>query len=146
MVFMIKLLQLIKSGRRTLPFQNLWIGMVLFLYHYEWLQPIYYNLETMLNDEGQRCERHLKWSLYQAQYKWKKTSQIIIWQWVFRYFKWISVLSWKQKYTTVRERPLHPQTQSKIEQYHKYMKNVVKLANYFIPWELEEKLKEFVHY
>ena len=46
----------------------------------------------------------------------------------------------------VRGRPLHPQTQGKIERYHRSMKNVVKLDNYFSPGQLEEKLKEFVHY
>ena len=30
--------------------------------------------------------------------------------------------------------------------YHRTMKNVVKLDNYFSPGQLEEKLKEFVHY
>lgn len=46
----------------------------------------------------------------------------------------------------VRGRPLHPQTQGKIERYHKSMKNVVKLDNYFSPGQLEEKLNEFVQY
>jgi len=46
----------------------------------------------------------------------------------------------------VRGRPLHPQTQGKIERYHRSMKNVVKLDNYFSPGQLEEKLKEFVQY
>lgn len=46
----------------------------------------------------------------------------------------------------VRGRPLHPQTQGKIERYHRSMKNVVKLDNYFSPGQLEVKLKEFVQY
>lgn len=46
----------------------------------------------------------------------------------------------------VRGRPLHPQTQGKIERYHRSMKNVVKLDNYFSPGQLEQKLKEFVNY
>ena len=46
----------------------------------------------------------------------------------------------------VRGRPLHPQTQGKIERYHRSMKNIVKLDNYFSPGQLEAKLKEFVHY
>ena len=41
---------------------------------------------------------------------------------------------------------MHPQTQGKIERYHRSMKNIVKLDNYFSPGQLEEKLKEFVHY
>jgi len=46
----------------------------------------------------------------------------------------------------VRGRPLHPQTQGKIERYHRSMKNVVKLENYFSPNQLKAKLEEFVKY
>jgi transposase InsO family protein len=46
----------------------------------------------------------------------------------------------------VRGRPLHPQTQGKIERYHRSIKNVVKLDNYFSPEQLKKKLKEFVEY
>ena len=34
-----------------------------------------------------------------------------------------------------RGAPYHPQTQAKIERYHRSMKNVVKLENYYFPWE-----------
>lgn len=44
----------------------------------------------------------------------------------------------------VHGRPLHPQTQGKIERYHRTMKNVVKLDNYYRPEELEAALEEFV--
>jgi len=46
----------------------------------------------------------------------------------------------------VRGRPLHPQTQGKIERYHRSMKNVVKLENYFSPGQLEVKMEEFVNH
>jgi len=42
--------------------------------------------------------------------------------------------------------PYHPQTQGKIERYHRTMKNVVKLENYFFPDQLREALESFVHY
>ena len=45
-----------------------------------------------------------------------------------------------------RGRPYHPQTQGKIERYHRTMKNVVKLQHYFFPWELEAALRDFVAY
>jgi len=43
----------------------------------------------------------------------------------------------------IRGRPLHPQTQGKIERYHRSMKNVVKLDNYYSPGQLEQKLKYY---
>jgi putative transposase len=45
-----------------------------------------------------------------------------------------------------RGRPYHPQTQGKIERYHRTMKNVVKLQHYYFPWELETALRDFVAY
>jgi len=46
-----------------------------------------------------------------------------------------------------RGAPYHPQTQGKIERYHRTMKNVVKLDNYYLPGELEQQLTIFVdHY
>jgi putative transposase len=45
-----------------------------------------------------------------------------------------------------RGAPYHPQTQGKIERYHRTMKNVVKLENYYFPWELEAALRDFVTY
>jgi putative transposase len=40
----------------------------------------------------------------------------------------------------------HPQTQGKIERYHRSMKNVVKLDHYYCPEELTAALSQFVHY
>ena len=44
----------------------------------------------------------------------------------------------------VRGKPLHPQTQGKIERYHRTMKNVVKLDHYYHPEELISALEKFV--
>ena len=46
----------------------------------------------------------------------------------------------------VRGAPAHPQTQGKIERYHRSMKNVIKLENYYNPEELKQAIKRFVHY
>lgn len=47
----------------------------------------------------------------------------------------------------VRSAPYHPMTQGKIERLHRSMKNVIKLENYYLPWHLEQAIKEFVdHY
>ncbi len=40
----------------------------------------------------------------------------------------------------------HPQTQGKIERYHRSMKNVVKLDHYYCPEELNRALENFVRY
>jgi transposase InsO family protein len=45
-----------------------------------------------------------------------------------------------------RGRPYHPQTQGKIERYHRSMKNVVKLEHYYFPWELRTAVDDFVAY
>ncbi len=45
-----------------------------------------------------------------------------------------------------RGAPYHPMTQGKIERYHRSMKNVVKLNNYYFPEKLIAELKEFVEY
>jgi transposase InsO family protein len=46
----------------------------------------------------------------------------------------------------VRGKPNHPQTQGKIERYHRTMKNVIKLENYYSPGQLRFRLKKFVNY
>lgn len=46
----------------------------------------------------------------------------------------------------VRGAPYHPQTQGKIERYHRTMKNVVKLENYYFPGDLRRQLHLFVEY
>lgn len=46
-----------------------------------------------------------------------------------------------------RGKPYHPMTQGKIERYHRTLKNVVNLENYYLPWELEHQISRFVdHY
>ena len=51
-----------------------------------------------------------------------------------------------EKMGHVRGAPYHPQTQGKIERYHRTMKNVVKLENYYFPDDLTAKLEDFVDY
>ena len=51
------------------------------------------------------------------------------------------------KMKQVHGKPMHPQTQGKIERYHRTMKNVVKLNHFYHPGELIEALEKFVdHY
>jgi putative transposase len=52
----------------------------------------------------------------------------------------------KQGMVHTRGASYHPMTQGKIELYHRSMKNVVKLQNYYFPWELEKELKRFADY
>jgi transposase InsO family protein/transposase-like protein len=46
----------------------------------------------------------------------------------------------------IRGRPNHPQTQGKIERYHRTMKNIIKLENYYSPDQLRNSIDAFVHY
>jgi putative transposase len=46
----------------------------------------------------------------------------------------------------VRGAIYHPQTQGKIERWHRSMKNIVKLDNYYFPWALEQAIGAFVDY
>jgi putative transposase len=52
----------------------------------------------------------------------------------------------ERKMAHTRGAPYHPQTQGKIERYHRSMKNVVKLEHYYFPGELEAALRDFVAY
>jgi putative transposase len=47
---------------------------------------------------------------------------------------------------SIHGRACHPQTQGKIERYHRTMKNVVKLDNYYNPDELINAIEQFVYY
>ena len=46
----------------------------------------------------------------------------------------------------VHGRAHHPQTQGKIERYHRSMKSIVKLNTFYFPWELEQAIADFVAY
>lgn len=48
--------------------------------------------------------------------------------------------------THTRGKPYHPQTQGKIERWHRSMKNQILLNNYYFPRELESHLQRFVMY
>ena len=45
-----------------------------------------------------------------------------------------------------RGKPYHPMTQGKIERYHRSMKNILLLENYYSPSELEDQIELFVDY
>ena len=51
-----------------------------------------------------------------------------------------------QEMDHTRGAPYHPMTQGKIERYHRTMKNVVKLQNYYLPGELSREIGRFVSY
>jgi len=52
----------------------------------------------------------------------------------------------QQRIQHIRGAPYHPQTQGKIERYHRSMKSVVKLDNYYMPAMLEQAIGRFVDY
>ena len=51
-----------------------------------------------------------------------------------------------KKIDHIKGRPYHPQTQGKIERYHRTMKNVINLNNYYFTEELEREIATFVRY
>jgi len=51
-----------------------------------------------------------------------------------------------QGFTHTRGKPYHPMTQGKIERYHRSMKNVLLLDNYYCPEELILEVGKFVEY
>ena len=52
-----------------------------------------------------------------------------------------------QGFTHTRGKPFHPMTQGKIERYHRSMKNILLLDNYYCPEELTIQIAAFVdHY
>ena len=44
----------------------------------------------------------------------------------------------------IRGAPYHPMTQGKIERFHRSMKNIVKLQNYYFPLALEQAISKFM--
>ena len=46
----------------------------------------------------------------------------------------------------VRGAPYHPQTQGKIERWHRTMKDKILLENYYLPSELESRIGEFINH
>jgi putative transposase len=46
----------------------------------------------------------------------------------------------------IRSAPYHPQTQGKIERYHRSIKNVITLENYYFSEDLRSAISEFVEY
>ena len=45
-----------------------------------------------------------------------------------------------------RGKPYHPQTQGKIERWHRSLKNKILLENYYLPGELKARVHEFVNH
>ena len=58
----------------------------------------------------------------------------------------LSVYLQENGMTHTRGRPYHPQTQGKIERWHRSMKNQILLNNYYLPGELREQLQRFITY
>lgn len=52
----------------------------------------------------------------------------------------------KHRMDHTRGKPFHPMTQGKIERYHRSMKNIILLDNYYLPMELEARIARWVEY
>ncbi len=51
-----------------------------------------------------------------------------------------------QNMTHTRGKPYHPQTQGKIERWHRSLKNQILLENYYFSDELQDRISQFVDY
>ena len=51
-----------------------------------------------------------------------------------------------QNMAHARGKPYHPQTQGKIERWHRSLKNQILLENYYFAGELEDRIRQFVDY
>lgn len=51
-----------------------------------------------------------------------------------------------QNMTHTRGKPYHPQTQGKIERWHRSLKNQILLEKYYFPDELQDRIRQFVDY
>ena len=51
-----------------------------------------------------------------------------------------------QGFLHIRGKPFHPMTQGKIERYHRSMKNILLLDNYYCPQDLTSQIAAFVDY
>ncbi|SDU23536.1 Integrase core domain-containing protein [Nitrosomonas ureae] len=52
----------------------------------------------------------------------------------------------KQNMAHTRGKPYHPQTQGKIERWHRSLKNQILLENFYFPGELQDRIRQFVDY
>lgn len=59
---------------------------------------------------------------------------------------WNRIPEKEKKMEHRRGAPYHPQTQGKIERYHRTIKNQIKLTNYYYPQDLINTIEEFVDY
>ena len=41
----------------------------------------------------------------------------------------------------IRSKPYHPMAQEKIEYYHRSMKDIISLGNYYFPYDLEDQME-----
>lgn len=49
--------------------------------------------------------------------------------------------------THIHGKPFHPQTQGKIERYHRSLKSLLCLENFYFPWQLQQAIAAFIdHY
>ena len=60
--------------------------------------------------------------------------------------KYLATFLKERRIQHIHGSPYHPMTQGKIERWHRSMKNVIKLQNYYAPSELEKAIAEWVEY
>jgi hypothetical protein len=144
-----------QSGAWTLAdwfylFQSGWLGLVLSVDDSGRLLTLHHHLAPDDDHDGGWCHRHLEGALEatglstaRVRHKPRLLSDNGPCYISGELKGWLKT----QDIEHTRGAPYHPQTQGKIERYHRSMKNVVKLEHYYYPWELEKAIAEWVeHY
>lgn len=119
--------------------------MVLFKYNFRRLQSIIIHWELCDSMKAEDVKRTVNTAIAKARLKTKHKPKLLSDNgpcYVSNELK--TYLKDQLKMKQVHGKPMHPQTQGKIERYHRTMKNVVKLNHFYHPEELIQALNEFV--
>lgn|GEM_PF-1542765 len=122
------------------------VGLVLSLDHTGRLQPVYHPLGTLSLHERQGREESRGKGIGKGIFPQGKMPRLLSDNGPCYISGELKEFIKEREMEHIRGKPNHPQTQGKIKRYHRSMKNIIKLDNYYLPGELKERLEEFVDY
>ena len=122
------------------------LGMVLPQHDPGWLQSLYCSLGAMQNHESWRCARSVEKALAIAGLQNGQKPKLLSDNGSCYIAAELKEYLHSKGVKLIHGRINHPQTQGKIERYHRSMKNIVRLNHYYCPDELIDALNSFVNY